>query len=473
MVKDMQKEQKVPIRFAHDIFKGEIFFAEFVIECLSLDGAVIQKEVRAPGIGRTLSFDCFLDQGFPGLTKEGTFVEIKYTNNMRVIVDFIKTHKQVFESNPVVIVSLVGDVKKESPIISNNVCILGVSFILELIRKHPRQWWVFTASSSKDNNIFYDETKKMIRVSNPPVAASVLGKEIYVDEESPTELSAISEADFKQRLKTLHNPAMIIGNGTSIHFGSDLWSKMSDTLFDYLSPKYVDSIDLVKKSIGDSTYSSTSMSRFMVESKKYDQALYSSVYRKYEDNMHVEGTLVRSIVRVKNSFPEIPLLTYNYDDFLEIDYQKCTGARMRSAASKRSYDLLPEPKVLHVHGWIPFKRPSSRTKVVLTQEDYFKAYKGHSGIVQAQREVLRNNTCLFVGSSMSDIYQMSMINEINTRYYSVERPYSWRCFALLCLKGLTPKDIVAVYNYYLSKGVSIIFTMDFDELPKKLLDLFK
>ena len=468
----MDKRQTVSKRIPHYLFKEGAYFAEFIFECLSQEGIIIQREVRARSKESDLVFDGFAENGFPELTQKGTYVDIKYTNASDVLMRYIATHRKSFGSDPVVVISLMDDCDKNFAFSLPNVHFLGASYVAKLIRKYPRQWWVFVSSSSTDNEIVYDESHKTIRVANPPIAALALGKEVFIDEKHPEGLSAISEADFKRRIKVFHNPAMIIGNGVSIHFGSDLWNKMSDTLFDYLSPKYVDNVDLVKKSIGGSTYSSTSMSRFMIEQKKYDQALYSSVYRKYEGNMHVDGTLVRSIVKAKKKFPKMPVLSYNYDEFLELDYQKYTGSKMIGLASKRSYNSAPEPKVAHVHGRIPFKRPSSQTKVVLTQEDYFNAYKGHSWIPEIQREVLRNNTCLFVGSSMSDIYQMSIINEINTRYYSEEKPYPWRCFALLCLKGLSPKDIVAVFNYYLSKGIYIIFTKEFSELPDKLLDLF-
>lgn len=459
-------------RLTHHVVKESSYFTEFVFESLAQEGKEVQRGKRVATNKRIIEFDGFLSDGFPELSDGDTFVEIKYANNPLAISNYVASYISFGLSKPLVIICLVDDLNFVSFKSHPNIYVLGASYISSLINNHPRLWWVFVASCSLDNKVLYDESTKTIHVVNPPIAAAFLGKTFSHEEKDPEELSFICESSFKKRIKTFHNPAIIIGNGVSIHFGSDLWGKISDSLFDYLSPRYVDNVNLVKKAIGDSTYSSTSMSRFTIDSKKYDEALYFSIYRKYEDKMHDDGTLIRNIVKAKQKFIDMPLITYNYDEFLEIDFEKHAHRKIKSISSKRSYNKSSEPKIAHVHGIIPFRTPSRKTKVVLTQEDYYKAYKGKSWTSEIQREVLTNNTCLFVGSSMSDLYQMSIINEIESKYYSNEKPYPWKCFALLCLRGLSPKDIVAVFNYYLNKGVYIIFTKEFDELPKKLLELF-
>ena len=54
--------------------------------------------------------------------------------------------------------------------------------------------------------------------------------------------------------------------------------------------------------------------------------------------------------------------------------------------------------------------------VVLTQEDYYKTYKNKNWVVKTQETALNGN-CLFVGSSMSDLFQMSVIDGVRDAYY--------------------------------------------------------
>lgn len=48
----------------------------------------------------------------------------------------------------------------------------------------------------------------------------------------------------------------------------------------------------------------------------------------------------------------------------------------------------------------------------------------------------------------------------------------WYCYALMCLKDLSHKDILTINNYYLQKSVKLIFVKDYSDLATKLDDLF-
>lgn len=469
----MKSKEINHFRLEHNVYREGLYFEEFVYASLRKENANIKEENHRSTDIVSKNYDAFLPNGLNEITNRPSFLEIKYSNNPFYIDQYIKRFKESDLRKPLIVICLINDEDISRFKALHDVFVLGSEYVSRLLMKHPSEWWVFVASCSLDNRIEYDEGKKELVVQNPPLAAKALGKTISLSENSPDGLSYISESDFKTRLKSFNNPAIIIGNGASIHFGSDLWGELSDSLFDYLSPGYVDNLELVKKAIGDSTYSTTSMSRFTINLKKFDDALHHSVYRKYEAKMHIDNTLIRSVVRIKQHYLDMPLLTYNYDDFLETDYELFTHSLIEPVISSRKDAKTPEPKIRHVHGFIPYKSPSKKTRIVLTQEEYFKAYKGNNWVSNIQRTILTNHTCLFVGSSMSDLYQMSLINDVRNKYYSSKKArYTWKCFALLCFKGMTTKDIVAVFNYFLNKGVYIIFVKEFAELPGKLLSLF-
>ena len=66
-----------------------------------------------------------------------------------------------------------------------------------------------------------------------------------------------------------------------------------------------DDLEKVKKSIGDTVFSITSIAKDTIDVKKYDMAIYNSIYRKYEKSMHNDSTLLRAIVIEKNKNQKI------------------------------------------------------------------------------------------------------------------------------------------------------------------------
>ena len=469
---------KIDYKKAHFTKKESRYFEDFIISVLEKQGAVIERESvinsRIALKKAVFRADAFLKKGYPGITFDETLLEIKYAKSVDDIVNYINNFLNMKIGCHLVVITLIND--KDLAVFSkyDNVYVLGSSYVSNLVNKYPSEWWIFVASCSDVNKIYYDPSDKAIHISNPPLASQEIGKEISLiaDNETFKNISFIAETDFKKRIKHYKKPALFLGNGISAHFGSDNWETLSDSLFDYLKPEYVDDKNGVKKAIGATNYSSTSMSKYLIDSKKYYESIYYSLYRKYSKTMHINGTLLRSVSTIKRANKDMPIITYNYDNFLEMDYEHAFSSKLFSVASRRQDLIIAEPKVIHVHGLMPYKNASRHSKIILTQEEYYSTYKAKNWAVARQKELLSKNTCLFVGSSMSDLFQMSVINDVRKKYYSFEEAYSWKCFALLCLKDMNPKDVVAIYNYYFSKGVHIIVVNDFDELSSKIMDLF-
>ena len=72
---------------------------------------------------------------------------------------------------------------------------------------------------------------------------------------------------------------------------------------------------------------------------------------------------------------------------------------------------------------------------------------------------------------MSDLYQMSIISDVKKDLSKSKSHRLWKCFALMCLNGMKAKDKISVINYYMSKGVYVIYKNDYDELPSTLKEL--
>ena len=466
----------------HYMTAEAIYFEEFIFSALKERGLekngeyILGDEYASRMI---TEFDGYLPNGLTPRIEGHAFLEVKYTNNAYSIKDYIsKVKETVNHKYQLVIICLVsprklGDINKY-----HNIKVLGADYVRELANKYPIEWLAFSVSCRPEDNIIsYDSENETFILSNKTLAHSEVLTDYKFSAKDIKKLSDINKQSFKNEIRIpSRNPALFIGNGASVCFGSDLWKPLCDYLFDYLNPKHVDKLDLVRKAIGNTTFSLSSMTKCLIDSNKYYSAIYSSLYRKYEPSMHDSSTLIRSAVRVKEHLPNMPVITYNYDDFFEIDYNKYTSRTISSVENQQQDNTTVEPKIRHVHGLFPYGMSTLQPQLVLTQEEYYDAYRYRHGHVSwtpdIQKYILKNNVCLFIGSSMSDLYQMSLIDEIYNEYYSGEQTRPWKCFALLCFKELTPRDIYSVCNYYASKGVHVIFTDDFKDLPAELLKIF-
>lgn len=436
----------------NEIYREAIAFEEFILE--ALEGQVTFHEG-----GEWFSCDGYSES----LLDEPCEVEIKRILTRESFERLYKYSKSIGRKVLLICLSVRGNMVSNESIV-----IWGSQYVRNLAENRKELWWKFISSFEACPKVVINENRKSLCIEWLPECAKEVGIYPELKLEEIHKLSDINIIDFKNALKKAPNinPSVFIGNGVSIPFGSDLWGKLSDYLFDYLSPKYVDNVELVKSAIGNTTFASTSMSKLMIEQKKYFQALHSCVYRKYETDMHSENTLIRAIVNSKINHQDIELITYNYDEFIEKDYKIVTKKDLSPVWSRRTDRNTKEPKIKHVHGYMKHTARTFIKGIVLTQEEYYRAYTGKSWISEVQKNAL-DGIGLYVGSSMSDMYQLLMIDEKKRRYDSIKSKRKWKCYALMCFKGLSPRDIVTVYNYYLRKGIYIVFVDDYNKLPTK------
>ncbi len=291
------EERKIPI---HDLKRETYCFEEFVVSVLEKKTRVerfISKNIQSD---RELG-DIFLRDGFPGYTNIPTFVIVKYSKNkdkIHELVEFLESKNNTYKY---VIITFADTGTKLNPYYDGKVIVLGVDYIDNLAKNNPYEWWIFSASCSDDNRMVFDPNNNSIHISQISLAGMALNIDIELQANEKTfgMISTISEKDFKRRIKTDKSPALFIGNGVSFHFGSDSWNDLSESLFDYLKPAHIDYKDEVKRAIGDTNYSVTGMSQYLIDSKKYYNAIYYSIYRKYDESMHLDNTLIRSITKLK------------------------------------------------------------------------------------------------------------------------------------------------------------------------------
>lgn len=305
-----------------------------------------------------------------------------------------------------------------------------------------------------------------------------------ITEKTSGDLSDLNEELFKsyfpsqkESIRTSKsNVALFIGNGASIPFGSDSWSDLIDNIVDCTKPYFIQSEENIKKTFCSSSYAIASFVKSMYEneglSNNYIESLYYCIYRKFNKLMLKKDSLIKTIAEGKEKYPNMPLLTYNYDTFIEQAY----FIRLRKKLGYFTYnpsvdsETFPfEQNVIHLHGYLSYAG-RKHYGLILSDLNYYDAYlEKDSWVYKTQIDTLQNYKCLFVGSSMSDLFQMSLIEKAK-RESSLGK---WSCFALMCLNDLEEIEKIRVIKYYKERGINIILADDFGQLPKKLRSLLK
>lgn len=443
---------------------SEVAFQEFIFSILQRECG--EDNCKINGKESNFYFDILLQNGLKPFTNAKTCVETNNSNDLEKMVRHFDECKKMCKCKLCIIC------KVSKNFIKDDYLILGLPFLKKMAKKHTTLWWQFITSYDPDGEIRISRNGK-----DAILESSILKKEFNIDcRLKLKEIDKISVANQLEFIRLIKNknkePAIIAGNGISIPFGSDQWSVLAYNIFDYLYPHYIDNPQNVKNIIGNSTYSLTSLPKKTLPKKHFNLAIKHCVYRKYiKESMHVNTTLLHSVVKAKKKRPTMPLVTYNYDCFIEDDfklhYPKFDIKTVYDYATDQQFT---EPKIVHVHGFIPNSESGKLDyKIVLTDDEYFRTYiNSTEWAPKIQLDILENKLCLFVGSSLSDVFQMSLIENVRVKMLKNKGGFlknSWKCFALMCFHDLSPKDKLTLVSYYMRKGIYVIFSENFSDLP--------
>lgn len=430
-------------------------------------------------------FDFYFPQGLSLLrTRVPTYVKICHSDIEEQMSKFATSSNH---SSPVIVLIYLGGERKNPDGFNSSVRILDVNFINVLISQY-NDIFINYALGEKESEIKVIDRKSdelfrreyhYTKESERSETITLLFEDsfnLYIHENTPEILAGINKDLFKAFLKDRYHMykdesvALILGNGISIPFGTDSWTKLIDNLLDSMTPYHISDPSHIRSFLNDSSYAISSFAKCTFDrdslSKKYDAALYSSIYRKFHSLMLNENTIIKAIARGKEKYPKIPILTYNYDTFVEQQYENITGNYLNHNLCD-DYAKDPSFGVIHLHGYIGYTTGKSKD-IILTDKEYFDAYLGHpkSKVRDVQINALTNYKCLFIGSSMSDLFQMSIIQDVARK-----EGKRWCCFAVMCFNGLTLNEKIQLMKFYRDKGIYIILAKDFEHMPDVVADL--
>ncbi|AKB47816.1 hypothetical protein MSKOL_2039 [Methanosarcina sp. Kolksee] len=136
------------------------------------------------------------------------------------------------------------------------------------------------------------------------------------------------------------------------------------------------------------------------EDQSFEEFVRDVIYEKFDDTKGYD-----SFEEIKNMMNNLDsIITYNFDDILD-EYLEKNGSRK----IKTIYDTGTQPEagqlpIYHVHGFLPREgKLNSKYKITLSEELYHQLYTDvycWNNIIQINK--FTNNTCLFIGTSLTD-----------------------------------------------------------------------
>lgn len=265
--------------------------------------------------------------------------------------------------------------------------------------------------------------------------------------------------------------SLILGTGVSFDFKAKSWKDLIKLLYSKIdSIKQFDNENESFKKIGDDLLTKGQYSKVMLNKSTYASTIYHALYSEYyKTPINNEFTLLQIAELIKNRKIINKVITYNYDNYLEIILDKY-GVKYHSLINKEDYlnNSLP---IYHVHGFLPINsKPNERQNyidsIILTEDEYFNLYSNSNNWqVAIQLETFKDSICLFIGNSITDFNEKRLLNHTRQKFK--------KHFAIFSQDKLNYKDMCLINAYFFTTcNVEIIWVKtpkDISKFIKKYL----
>lgn len=286
---------------------------------------------------------------------------------------------------------------------------------------------------------------------------------------------------------------LFLGAGVSIDGGIPLWETLIKTLHVYMLNSLTKDkvLSFEQQEMINELASDNEMESPLIQMRYIKEAFSKDEYHKlvhealYGEGINLNTNLLDAIAKI--STPQRgycgikSIITYNFDDLLE---RKLTqkDIQYNTISDEGERQLVDKLNVYHVHGYLPsnFSEMTKEPNLVFSEEDYHKVYRdAFSWSNLAQLSALRENTCLFIGCSLTDpnlrrLLDVAARNDESPRHYAFLKKKKIKGAED---GGTVNKEILEIYQtiddniqtaYYKNLGLNIIWIDEFDEIPKIL-----
>ncbi len=288
---------------------------------------------------------------------------------------------------------------------------------------------------------------------------------------------------------------LFLGAGVSIDGGIPLWETLIKVLHIYMLNRLTKDKSLSfeeKKMIKELAFNNEMESPLLqmryikaaFQNDEYYQLVHSALYGQ-KKNININTELLNAIAKIctpQRAYCGVKsIITYNFDNLLEMKLAQ-KDIQHHVIYSERGRQMVDKLNVYHVHGYLPMNMDeiSLEPNLIFSEEDYHRVYRdAFSWSNLAQLNALRENTCLFIGCSLTDpnlrrLLDVAARNGESPRHYAFIKKKKTKDKKH---GGRTNKDILKIYQtiddniqtaYYRELGLNIIWVDEFGEIPEIL-----
>lgn len=407
-----------------------------------------------------IQFDAYAPAGFYEVNTPAVF-EIKYAKDKNSAASSINSFiKKIMAA--------------KLPYDTTLVFITNVNIEDAIVQEH-------LSKASKYNVITYDAVVIEQWIEQYPVDYANASRSLFASSEIQ-QYSGIDASDFEQKTESnialLHETirsddcfAFVLGAGVSVDPGAKSWDALLSCFEDELEKRgIISNREKLCKKIGGSSIITAQMCKELYKREvDYYWAIHQGLYANersfsehyciYQVAKHIQKCLTKKHFRV---------LTYNFDEYLE-KYLAHLGIKynvLYNDACAVNEDL----SIYHVHGFLPRVSVKSHLQaqytksIFLTEENYNQLYNHpYSWQISSQLSFFRENTCLFIGCSLSDpnIRRLLELTKKEKRIH----------YAILTKDKMTNTDIAVASNHFARLGIEVIWVDSYNDVTEVLRKL--
>jgi hypothetical protein len=477
------------ILFRQDINNNEAYFAfeTFVFNVLSDYVKNQGKTIEKYDYDNNL-FDAFLPEGIDDSSLP-TYVEVKYSraNKNSYFKSVEKICLDASERNIKQILIILGT--KLSPSSKESMLNLACLRI-----KAKVIIWDFEDLCLKTKQ-YFDKYYEYIRQPKKAIVEKAISStDRTSDEKNKEKEMLLSKLKMKYQDEDV---VLFLGAGVSIDAQIPLWNDLIYKLLIEMinsklemKGKQLDErqlnllVNLAYKNKEESPLTQMRYIRAAFEPHEYNKLIHKILYEK---NPKPNTDLLKSIAQIctprRNHIGVKGIITYNFDDLVERclkakDIHYCT---IYKETDRPFNDRL---SIYHVHGYMPKNMQDisgNECNIVFSEEDYHKVYRdAYCWSNIAQLNYLRENTCVFIGCSLTDpnvrrLLDVAARNGEEPRHFAIMKKES--IFNDNEINEKLDNKIVELYkniddsireSFFATLGLNIIWVRDYNEIPEIL-----
>lgn len=289
------------------------------------------------------------------------------------------------------------------------------------------------------------------------------------------------------------NVVLFLGAGASVDAKIATWDTLISELFISLVNKELgekqpgkDELEVLKENFmkqnGNSPLLQTRLLKNGFKNDKdsdFREIVREILYKGAEDSSLLLEEIGQLCIPERGKLGILSIINYNFDDLVERTLKRLR-VKYHSIYGEGMISKEVELGIYHVHGFLPLEKDDydnlEKSQLVFSEEDYHKLMlDSYNWANISQLTYMMNNTCLFIGLSMTDPNLRRMLDiAAQKRAESDEESHHYAIIKRFKIDSKKKTTTLSYYeNIYESLqesqfrelGVNVVWVDEFDEIP--------